>query len=683
MNYPLTAFFSASVLMAAMATTTATSQAGDLLLVKNGEARCTMVLGSKSTAAERNICKVLQARIRKRTGCEVAIVEEKGASGKIPNSGVVVVVGAPSGNALSQQLCNESGRLVPTPESVGPGGFVIHTMDHDGKTWVLLAGSDTRGTSCAVGKFLRNIDFSDHDATVGRLKIIDKIDSAEVMDSLQFKPCQWGNPFMDAPIEQIREYTEDMALWGSSSMWNICCYMINNPFKKNADARSKEKWERVRDLFGYAHSLGLEIGYVDCPDCVYDDQLYLRNLGGKPWRAAHTSIVCPSIPEARKVLLENRENVYRAAKEAGIEFKYLLHFAHDWGGCRCDKCKPWIKTFIKLSEDLYRIAVKYHPDVKVYFTTWQCSGLEKRMMVDYLRNEKPKWVKGIVDSPGLKLPDPYVSVGWQTIFAYGPGLSYGKKGANPLPLFLPPKIQAQHKHGIRAVFTYSEGIYDDINTAIVAQVCRRPFRTDIRDILEEYCHYNFGASEEDSIALADLMFTKFKGTKRDSIRPTMRVEAPDEVLAAMEKIEKRMSAWGRDGWRWGILKTRVQLEELDQRALARNGWPRQFGAILAEAIAKDDDAALVDALARAKTYLAELDVSFKEMKKECNRLTHHLYVDLYGTPNRSPAHGSFRLRLQKRNFVPALIKQCDSLEKEQDTVKRREGVIALLQTLKK
>jgi len=663
-----------AVALCAMLAAAGYSSAAALELVSGSQPRCVLVVGDQCPTPERSLAAVLQARIRKRTGCTVPIVAEKGARG----APTAVLIGAPQGNALARRLCQQAGKLVPTPKSVGPGGYVVHTLDRDGTTWAVLAGSDSRGTACAVGKFLRAIDFSGRDATVPRLAVVDKIDPATVMECMQYKPAQWGNAFKDAPIERIREYIEDMALWGSTSLWNVCCYMINDPFKPDADATSRRKWERVRDLFKYAHSLGLRIGYVDCPNSVYDDQLGLRKLGGT---FRYREDVCPSIPQVRRVLLANREHLARAAREAGIEFDSFLYFAHDNGGCDCERCKPWIRTFLALSHEMHRLAVTHHPRLKIYLTTWMCSGAEKRMMLDFIRDAKPPWVAGVMDRPGVSLPEPYVSVGWLTIFAYGAGLSYGKKGANPLPLFLPPRIQEYHKRGLRAVLTYSEGIYDDFNTALVAQVCRHPFRTAPRKLLIEYAHANFGTRPADSAALADLVLAKFKGAAHDSIRPTLRVEDPTHVLAALEALEQRMPPWGREGWRYGVLKARVQLEVLDEQARALAAWGLRLEQALGKAVAQDDDA-LGDALAKAKADLAELQATAGRLAAECAKLTRHLYVDLYGSPNRHAAHGSFRLPLPPASLLARVAQQCDALASERDAARRRQGVAELLERLR-
>ena len=67
--------------------------------------------------------------------------------------------------------------------------------------------------------------------------------------------------------------------------------------------------------------------------------------------------VCPSIPEARAALLKHWEEEFSKRQN----FDVLRFFAGDPGGCRCKKCSPWGKTFIRLCAEIGEIWLKSHP----------------------------------------------------------------------------------------------------------------------------------------------------------------------------------------------------------------------------------------------------------------------------------------------------------------------------------
>ena len=153
----------------------AAAGAAETVLVEQGKPRCRIVISRKSPAVHRNIAQVLMRRVAKRTGCQLPIVDHEDDQQQAPGE-TVVVIGGPSTSPLVEPLCRQAGVLSPTQANVGPAGFVVCSLVREGKSWIVLSGSDDLGTVCAVGKFLRSIDFADHGATVGPLRIVERID---------------------------------------------------------------------------------------------------------------------------------------------------------------------------------------------------------------------------------------------------------------------------------------------------------------------------------------------------------------------------------------------------------------------------------------------------------------------------------------------------------------------------
>ncbi|NLF16336.1 MAG: discoidin domain-containing protein, partial [Lentisphaerae bacterium] len=626
----------------------------------------------------RQLAEVLARRLGARTGGRVPSLQaESPGSSPASAGGVVVRLGPPPVSGPRLGLWQGSSPGAGGLGDLGPGGYAVVPARDGGGVCVFLAAADHRGQAAAVGGFLRHLDFRDGGAWMSDEARIDRIDPAVVMQVQQYKPAQWGNPFKDAPIELMREYVEELALWGSDSFWNLCCYMIDNPFAPGADAASVAAWERVRDLFLYAHALGLGIGLVDCPNSVYDDQLHLRKLGGS---FVYREDVCPSIPEVRKVLLENRENLYRAARDAGIDLKYLLHFAHDNGGCGCDACQPWIMTYLGLTEELHRLARRYHPEVKVFLTTWMLSAAEKRMMLEFVERERPEWLAGVMDRPGVRLPEGLLSSGWQTIMTYGTDRVYGRMGADPMPAYLHGKVKGFLDQGIRAIFTYSEGIYDDINTAAIAQIARHPRDFDAVAFLAEYARAYFGTDAAASARLADLIATEFTAVPY-AHSAHVGVRRPQVVMAALQEIEAGLPAWGRESWRYGILKAKVDLECLSERAGSLDWWLPGVTASLAAAAQPGAAGGGREAVGAAARRLREVTAEFAACRQRVDAVTRHLYLELYQTPNRHPVHGSFALTLPWAALVAELTQRCEALSTEADAGRFGEGLAALRRRL--
>ena len=652
------AWATAAVLLAA--TPPPAAGAEDVLLAGKPGAAAFIVYSPAHGPILLNLAQVLAERIRKRTGHALTVVAEKEAEGH--TAAGTIVIGTPAPDGPLAGLWQKAAAANADLASLGPGGFAILPVLAEGRTSFFLVGADVQGHAAAVGKFLRRLSFREHEVVAPGAKVLERTDPGQVMQIQQYKPAQWGNPFKDAPMEMMREYVEDQALWGSDSFWNVCCYMINNPFAPGADAASVSTWERVRDLFKQAHSLGMGIGLVDCPNSVYDDQLTLRQLGGT---FVYREDVCPSIPEAHRVILENRENLYRAAHEAGIEFRYFLHFAHDNGGCGCDRCQPWIMTYIRLNEELHRLALTYHPRAKIFMTTWMLSAAEKTMMLDYIERERPAWLAGVMDRPGVALPAGYLSSGWQTIMTYGTDRTYGKMGADPMPAYLQAKVNEFRRQGIRAIFTYSEGIYDDINSAAIAQIGRHPTTFAARDFLAEYCHWNYGTEAAQSQRLAEVLADQFTAVPF-AHSAHVGVKAPAAAMAALQTAEKTMPTWGRETWRYGILKDKVELECLSEKAAAVEWWlPRVKESLAAASLAGDRTQAR-GRVREASQHLREASAELAADVERARAVARHLYIDLYQTPRRHPVHGSFALAQPWARLIGELARRCEELVHVED-----------------
>ena len=339
----------AVVLLSILASCLITSlcRAGELTLVSDGVAKAAIIIGENTSPPGSKIAEVLAARIARRTACRLPIRGARDVSDEKSAEGVNIVIGTPTGNSLVGRLCRKFNLDAPALENVGPSGFAVYALREGGRGWIIVSGSDSRGTICGVGKLLRRIDFTEGGASLPTMNHVEKIDPDQLMLVQQQKPSQWGNAFMDAPAELLREYIEDMALWGSTDFVTLgFLWTLDNPFDEEADAESREKLKKITGLAVYAGQLGMKIGYYVYPNTVYRDEVRLRELGGK---FRYPQDACPSVPEVCKVLRE----------------------------------------------------------------------------------------------------------------------AYGRMGSDPLPLFLPGKLKEFHDNGVRYIHTYSEGIWDDINNAIV------------------------------------------------------------------------------------------------------------------------------------------------------------------------------------------------------------------------
>ncbi len=183
--------------------------------------------------------------------------------------------------------------------------------------------------------------------------------------------------------------------------------------------------------------------------------------------------VCPSVPEARQELLRLRERLF-----AGLpRIDYIVTQITDYGGCGCDMCAPYAKTYLKVMEEQSAIAKRYHPEVKIVASAMSASTAEMDMMRDLLPAalwadyvyEFPRGPKPVIKS---LLPETTMVGGW------------GKFGPCPLLADIKRGYEYDYAH-IGGVAQYCEGLHDDVNRFAVLQFAEDPQRL-VEDVARAY-----------------------------------------------------------------------------------------------------------------------------------------------------------------------------------------------------
>ena len=179
-------------------------------------------------------------------------------------------------------------------------------------------------------------------------------------------PAHFGNFYEAAWPNEMKAYLAEMQWMGFNrySDW-LTTTDACNPYASDATwDLATEQLERKKRAFHAAQSLGMGIGIIAAPNHVYLDQLRPRYSATKTKRIIG-QLVCPSIPEARDLILDNYIRWFKDLADEGIKIDAITAFAYDYGGCDCDKCRPWILTFARLMKEIHTIAQKWHPGVEI------------------------------------------------------------------------------------------------------------------------------------------------------------------------------------------------------------------------------------------------------------------------------------------------------------------------------
>ena len=408
------------------------------------------------------------------------------------------------------------------------------------------------------------------------------------------------NFYHDGPVADITIYLEDLALWGVNA---LVVWFDMHHFNGINDPAALAMIQRLGELLRAAKSVGMQAGlgvlaneaYASSPEMLRAD-----------WTAGHDGYfaapgghyhveLCPNKLGATELLLKWRREMLEAFKPVGVDFTWI--WPYDQGGCTCSNCTPWGSNgFLKLAPQVAEVSRQVFPGIKVILSTWyfdhfvtgEWTGLAEAFSdgaswVDYLLaddygGQYPPHIRQHGVPGGLPL------VGFPEISMYR-CTPWGGFGANPLPFYIQnlwDQVQDLQAGG----FPYSEGIFEDINKVLCAQLYWGE-HTQVEQIAREYISYEYSPEVVelvlDAIKLLEItnarsrvdegesVFNAAAWQEPEKISPRFVIEHPEhgqEACRLLETADKMLPIHAQNAWRWRILLLRGQID----RELAKHDY---------------------------------------------------------------------------------------------------------------
>jgi hypothetical protein len=328
-----------------------------------------------------------------------------------------------------------------------------------------------------------------------------------------YAPGHFGNSYEVMGETEMRDYLTEAVHWGFNRYgdWfnTIDCA---DPFVDPHYNLAGALWDRKKINFRTAQSLGLKCDLIITPNHVYLDQCRPELVAVKAKRI-FGQLICPSKPEARKIILHNYENLFADLAKSDVRLSGLCSCPYDYGGCACDKCQPWIITFAQLTREIHAIAERHHPGIKMHLVGWWWSEGEHRQFADWADRQAPGWARSIAlhipygktDVSNVPLPrgcerHAFVHIGYAE--QAHPRDIYGHLGPVIASDRLEKTVAALKTHGCTGVMAYSEGVFDDINKALLAGLASGKYKSGDQ-ILHAYAKRYFNADERAAQQWAD------------------------------------------------------------------------------------------------------------------------------------------------------------------------------------
>lgn len=384
-----------------------------------------------------------------------------------------------------------------------------------------------------------------------------------------YGPAHFGNSYEAMWPRERAAYLADLKAMGFNRLGDwLVTTDARDPYTDSSWHLGKENLERKKKAFQDAQKLGLALNLIVTPNHVYLDQVRPEFEATKTPKI-FGQLVCPSRPEARAIIHKNYTQWFDDLADAGVQVNVFTAFAYDYGGCDCEACRPWILTFAKLMREIHEIAKKRHPDIEPWFCSWWWTPEEHALFNDWAAKEAPGWLKGMtmhieygqthpkdVDVPEGCRKLAFVHIGYPDNRSVE---VYGRQGAVIAPNRLPKTLEELQARGFEGFQAYSEGVFDDVNKAILAGLSSGQF--DSADAaLRAYAARYLGAKGDQAEAWAAWLARW--GDSKTVPLPAARAEFD------------RLAAVAKPGWRLDHWRVKLDMEELD-RAIGRpkpNEW---------------------------------------------------------------------------------------------------------------
>jgi len=301
--------------------------------------------------------------------------------------------------------------------------------------------------------------------------------------------------------------------------------------------------------------------YGNSPIELRADQTFpgTRNI-----RGGYGVELCPNKPGAKELMLRWREELFSVFSDIGID--YIGVGPYDQGGCCCSKCNPWGSNgYLLMAKEISNLAHKYWPESKFILSTWlfdieEWEGLTKAFA------SRPDWVDYIeadshTDFPLYPLkcgvPGDLPLLNFPEISMWGMS-PWGGFGANPMPNRL-QKLWEQVSNVISGGSPYSEGIFEDINKAIISQFYWENKKA--VETLAEYISFEYSPEITAEVLKAiEIIEKNHKFFPADGSYGTVEDAGADEAYDCLKKAELKLSPSIRDSWRWRILFLRAMID---------------------------------------------------------------------------------------------------------------------------
>lgn len=473
---------------------------------------------------------------------------------------------SPSRSAANIYLGSTSRRPAGAPASASKParaseGYTLAVGNVRGRASVAAIGNDDRGCMYAAGHLLRELRWGS-----GRVQVPVMTVTTSPRQRLRGHQLGWrrtANSYDRWDLKQFEQYIREMVVWGINAIELI-------PFDDKYDREKNMRFTcALADLIA---SYGLEVWlWYPVADQVPAGMTGPGLVPGE--------MPCPSQSGGRAFLLDRRRDLFARIKH----LDGVLVPGGDPGGCKCERCTPWVNTMLPLAEEISAILHRYHPKAGLWLSNQGFLEEHNRSFYRYLHEKQPRWLAGVVHAPwveetvqSMRARTParypirlysdichcvrcqYPVRDWDQAFA----ATLGREPAIYRPTEHAHIARLYQKESCGAI-TYSDGVTDDLNKVIWAAMLWDPTRTD-QAVLDEYARFFFGETSRQQIVRG------MRGLEANWRGPLKTNASPGPTLALWQTLERKHPNLARGNWRFQMALMRAYYDRYVQLRLEQD-----------------------------------------------------------------------------------------------------------------
>ncbi len=429
-----------------------------------------------------------------------------------------------------------------------------------------INASDIGGAYAALGALLRSADWSGDEPVWHDLHVKE---SPDLPMRHMLIPGHFGNVYECMGRNEMRDFLLDMRLSGGNGYVDrFDIGELTIPFRSFGNGHSRAIYSadllqhKVRHWLN-AQEMGMDTGMTLNPNHVYIEQ-WDKELSAEYGEKYIGNLLCPSLPKAREIIERNWSELYEYLADCGVNMTHIRPAPFDDGGCSCDKCSPYYKTFLELCAEIAPHFLKFWPECEGYLSGWWTTDEEQELLRTFCLSGQAPWLKNYLFSTSYSVTDmpkdmashiaplQYSSF-VHCAFTKNASDKYNSGGLHTAVNRISSLLRQYPEVGCNGYLAYTEGTESHLNLHVINRLAYN-LDCDTSRELAGYCRWYFGLAPEGADDLAAIIIES----------EAMLPESGATLLKRLRRLSPKILP-GRE-YLWELLEAKFILLDMAHRA---------------------------------------------------------------------------------------------------------------------